>query len=306
MMSRVVPFIAAAVLLGGAAVSAAAPLKRAVNRPVVVVGEPSPIAIGQSFTLRSRVLDKPRKVNIYVPPSYASGEKRYPVLYVIDGGEAQDFHHISGLAQLSTISGAAAEMIVVGIETVDRINELTFATKDPRYLDKWPTHGSSAHFRRHVAEEVIPFVESRFRTSGDTAVIGESLAGLFIVETFLRQPALFDHYIAISPSLWWDTRSLSRKAGALLATHDKAQRTLFLAIADEGGTMQDGMDRLVAALQASALKGLTWTYEPRPQETHATIYHGAALDALRQIWGIDTRAEVQEWPWWLRDPPAAK
>jgi hypothetical protein len=70
--------------------------------------------------------------------------------------------------------------------------------------------------------------------------------------------------------------------------------------------MQDGMDRLVAALQASAPRGLTWTYEPRPKETHATIYHGAALDALRQIWGIDTREAVREWPWWLRDPPAAK
>lgn len=306
MMSRFVPFIAAAVLLGGAAVSVARPLERAASQPVEVAGEPSPIVIGQSFTLSSRVLGKPRKVNIYVPPSYASGDKRYPVLYVLDGGEAQDFHHISGLAQLSTISGAAAEMIVVGIETVDRINELTFATRDPRYLDKWPTHGSSADFRRHITDEVIPFIESRFRTSGDTAVIGESLAGLFIVETFLRQPALFDHYIAISPSLWWDTRSLSKRAGALMARHDREKRTLFLAIADEGGTMQDGMDRLVATLQASAPRGLTWTYEPRPKETHATIYHGAALDALRQIWGIDTREEVREWPWWLRDPPAAQ
>jgi hypothetical protein len=306
MTLRFVSILAAAALLGSVATSAAAPPGRAAGQPVKAAGKPSPIVIGQSFTLRSRVLGTPRKVNVYVPPGYARGEQRYPVLYVLDGGEAQDFHHISGLGQLGTLSGAIAEVIVVGIETRDRPNELTFATRDPRYAAQWPTHGASADFRRHIAEEVIPFVESRFRTSGDTALIGESLAGLFVVETFLRQPALFDHYVAISPSLWWDSRSLSREAGALLARHDDAKRTLFLAIADEGGTMQDGMDRLVAALKASAPRGLTWTYEPRPKETHATIYHGAALDAVRRIWGVDTRQEARAPAWWLSEPPAAK
>jgi predicted alpha/beta superfamily hydrolase len=306
MMFRAVPIIAAAALLGCAAARATPPSGSVPDQPVEIAGEPSPIVIGQSFTLHSRVLGKPRKVNVYVPPGYAGGEKRYPVLYVIDGGEAQDFHHISGIAQLGTIAGTTAEIIVVGIETVDRASELTSAAGDPRYREQWPTHGASGDFRRHIADEVIPFVERRFRTSGDTAVIGESLAGLFIVETFLRQPALFDHYIAISPSLWWDTRSLSREASALMAGHDEAERTLFLVMADEGGTMQDGMERLVAALQASAPSGLQWMYEARPHETHASIYHGAALDAVRRIWGIDTRQEAASWPWWLRDSPAAE
>lgn len=256
---------------------------------------PSPIVIGQSFTLRSRVLGMQRKVNVYVPPSHASGAQRYPVLYMLDGGEAQDFHHISGLAQLGTIAGTTAELIVVGIESVDRSHELTFATRDPRDAEAWPTHGASATFRRHIADEVIPFVESRFRTSGDNALIGESLAGLFVVETFLREPALVDRYIAISPSLWWDAMSLSDQAGALLAQHDDTARTLLLAMADEGGAMQVGMDRLVAALEASAPRGLRWTYEARPEETHATIYHDAALDALRQIWGMNTHGAAQVW-----------
>jgi predicted alpha/beta superfamily hydrolase len=306
MTFRAVPIIAAVALLGCAAARTPTPSGTVVGQPVEIAGEPSPIVIGQSFSLRSRVLDKPRKVNVYVPPGYAGGEKRYPVLYVIDGGEAQDFHHISGIAQLGTIAGTTAEIIVVGIETIDRASELTFAAEDPRYREQWPTHGASGDFRRHIAEEVIPFAEQRFRTNGDTAVIGESLAGLFIVETFLSQPALFDHYIAISPSLWWDTRSLAREAGALMARHDEAERTLFLAMADEGGAMQDGMDRLIAALEASAPRGLQWTYEARPQETHASIYHGAALDAVRRIWGIDTRQEAGSWPWWLRDPPSAE
>lgn len=300
-MNQILGFAAALLLLAGPALAsaqAARPTGQAAGP-----AEGAPIVIGRSFTLNSRPLGGPRKVNVYVPPSYAKGARRYPVLYVLDGGEGQDFHHISGLGQLATISGATEEFIVVGVETIDRRRELAFRSSDGRYAKEWPEHGASALFRRHLAEEVIPFIEGRYRTSGESAVMGESLAGLFVVETFLREPGLFDRYIAISPSLWWDARSLSKAAPALLARHDGADRTLWLTIADEGGTTQDGMDRLVAALKAAPPKGLKWSYAPRPNETHATIYHGAALDALRSLYGVDTRQYAPGPVWWLDETP---
>lgn len=278
----------------------------AAAEPPAIVGEPTPIVIGQSFRLQSKVLGAPRTINVYVPPSYAKGAARYNVLYVIDGGQAQDFHHISGLGQLATIAGATQEMVVVGIETEDRTHELTARSADPRYLAKWPTQGGSGDFRRFIAEEVVPFVEARWRTNGETAVIGESFAGLFIVETFLKQPSLFDRYIAVDPSLWWDNRSLAKDAARLLKAQDNAQRTLWLAFADDSDSQQDGKDRLLAALKASAPKGLKWSSSARPNETHATIYHGAALDALGEIYGLDTHWPIGPGQWWLRDPPADK
>ena len=262
-----------------------------------------PVVIGTSYTIPSVVLGEPRTINVYVPPSYATGSRRYRVLYMLDGGEAQDFHHISGLAQLATISGATEEFIVVGIETRQRRRELTARSADPRYTKEWPEHGASSLFRRHIAEEVIPFVESRWRLDGESALIGESLAGLFVVETLLRSPGMFDRYVAIDPSLWWDSRALAREAPALLARHDGGRRTLWLTSGDEPGTMQDGMNRLVEALKTRAPAGLEWSYAPRPDETHASIYHPAALDALRSLWGVDTRYDAAS-VWWLRDGPS--
>ena len=246
--------------------------------------EPTPIVIGQSYRLPSQVLGAQRVVNVWTPPSYGEGERTYPVLYVIDGGIAQDFHHMSGLAQLGTW-GTMQEMIVVGIETVDRRREPAFPpVRDSALRRDYPTAGGSRAFHLFLATEVKPFIARRYRASGEDAVIGESLAGLFIVETFLRAPGTFDRYVAISPSLWWDDMALADEAAALLARHDGAERTLWLTVADEGGTMQEGMDRLVAALRAGAPAGLRWTYEPRHAESHATIYHGAALDALRILY----------------------
>ncbi|MBF0664738.1 MAG: alpha/beta hydrolase, partial [Brevundimonas sp.] len=133
------------------------------------------------------------------------------------------------------------------------------------------------------ATEVQPFVEGRFRTSGETALMGESLAGLFVVETVLKAPEMFDHYVAVSPSLWWDGGRLARQAGAHLRDHSNDPRTLILTLGDEGELMEAPMAALVANLRDHALPGLDWSYTPRPDESHATIYHGAALEAFRRL-----------------------
>lgn len=252
-----------------------------------VLAEPAtpgtPIVIGQSYRLPSAIMGADRTLNIWLPPGYATSGKRYPVLYLVDGGVEQDFHHITGLAQLGTIVGTMQDMIVVGIETIDRRNELAFPTNDAKLKADYPTAGQSARFRRFIADEVKPWVAAHYRTSGDDGLIGESLAGLFVVETLLRAPALFDRYIAISPSLWWDNESLTALAPGLLRAGDAQKRWLWLTVADEKGM---GVDGFAAALKASAPPTLSWTYAPRRDETHATIYHGAALAALRALYPV--------------------
>lgn len=245
--------------------------------------EPTPIVIGQSYALPSAVMGQPREINVWLPPGHGEDGRRYPVLYVLDGGQAQDFHHISGLAQLGTVNGSTRDVIVVGVASVDRRNELALRSSNPDLIAQYPTQGDSARFRRFLADEVIPFVETTFATNDTSVLMGESLAGLFVVETALKTPSLFDAYAAVSPSLWWDDGELANQAATLLAAHPPGPRTLLLSIADEGGEMQAAMDVLVAALRSSAPADLTWTYDPRPNESHATIYHGAALDAFRTL-----------------------
>ncbi len=248
--------------------------------------EPTPIVIGQSYALPSATYGRTREINVWLPPGYAESGQTYPVLYLLDGGQAQDFHHISGIAQLGTIVGTTRDVIVVGVASVDRRNELALPTEDAELIARYPTQGQSIRFRQFLADEVLPFVESHYRTNGETALMGESLAGLFVVETFLKEPQMFDAYVAVSPSLWWDGGRLARQAGAHLRDHSNDPRTLILTIGDEGGEMQTAMDVLVGNLRDFAMPGLNWTYEPRPTESHATIYHGAALDAFRRLYAL--------------------
>ena len=248
--------------------------------------EPTSIVIGQSYALPYATYGGTREINVWLPPGYAESGQAYPVLYLLDGGQGQDFHHISGIAQLGTIVGTTRDVIVVGVASVDRRNELALPTEDPDLIAEYPTQGHSLRFRQFLNDEVLPFVEARYRTNGETALMGESLAGLFVVETFLKEPQMFDAYVAVSPSLWWDGGQLARQAGAHLRDHSNDPRTLILTIGDEGGEMQAAMDVLVGNLRDFAMPGVTWTYEPRPTESHATIYHGAALDAFRRLYAL--------------------
>lgn len=264
--------------LTGSAMPAAAQ-----DRPAL--GDGAPIVTGQTHRIASRVLGEMRVVNVWTPPGYAQGSRRYPILYLLDGGLAQDFHHVAGLAHLASISWLAQEMIVVGVETVDRRKELAFPIeRDAALRAQYPTAGASADFRRFLIEEVKPAVEAHYRSSGEDALIGESLAGLFVIETLLRTPAAFDTYIAMDPSTWWDGGRLTDDAAALLARQPAGQRRLWLSIGRETSEQPAHNDRLLAALRAVPAASLTLRYEPRPALTHATIYHPTAWEALQALY----------------------
>ena len=245
------------------------------------LGASEPIQFGTSYMLESKVLDERRRLNVLLPASYVEGDRRYPVLYLIDGGVKEDWFHIAGLAQLGELNGVTQDVILVGIEGTDRKRDLTSPSQDPLDIKELPTHGGADKFRQFLATELKPYIDKNFRTTPETGVIGESLAGLFILETFLRQPDLFTHYIAISPSLWWNKEVLSYQAADLLKVQKPGTRSLHLAIGNEGGGMRGGLDRVMAALKANPSAGLTWDFQDFPGERHHSIYHPAALPALR-------------------------
>ncbi|MGB0906182.1 MAG: alpha/beta hydrolase [Maricaulaceae bacterium] len=266
----------------------------------------SPINIGESVKITSKHTGETHIVNIWTPPKMGKDEKTHPVLYVLDGGVDQDFQHIAGLAQLASISNRFDAPIVVGIRTSNRYYQLTPKMTDPRYLS-WngtednPESGGADDFHNYITLEVVPFVEGKYPVNSRKTLMGESLAGFYVAREFLRHPDGFTDYISISPSLWLDDQKLAKEAPALLATHDHTPRNLYFTMADEGGTMQAGLDKVLAAINMHAPENLNIIYvDRRDTDTHATIYHGAALDALIQFFGKPA-PDYGEPPWYLTE-----
>ena len=96
----------ALVLSFGLSMAGGAPaLAQTAGAETAAVAVETPIVIGRSYALPSAIMGQTREINVWLPPGYADSGKTYPVLYVLDGGQDQDFHHISGPAQLGTVVG---------------------------------------------------------------------------------------------------------------------------------------------------------------------------------------------------------
>lgn len=242
----------------------------------------APLVMGETFTIQSTVLGETRRINVYLPTIYTdSADTRLPVLYMPDGGMREDFVHVAGLVQVSVGNGTMRPFILVGIENTKRRRDLTGPTRNGEDSTIAPTVGGSAAFRTFIRTELMPVVRARYRTTGETAIVGESLAGLFIVETYFLEPDLFDTYIAFDPSLWWNDHELVDSAAARLRTTGTHAHTLYLANSSQD---IDQLTRVLAGiLEKHAPASLTWYYQPMMEETHATIYHPAALMAFRRV-----------------------
>jgi predicted alpha/beta superfamily hydrolase len=240
-----------------------------------------PLPPHETFTLHSAATGETRRINVYTPPGYTEGA-RYPVLYMPDGGIQEDFPHVAATVDAGIRAGEVRPMLVVGIENTERRRDMTGPTEVAEDRAIAPRVGGSAAFLQFIGDELMPEVGRRYRVSDETAIIGESLAGLFIVETFFMRPELFDTYIALSPSLWWNREAVVRAAGERLRTRPGLEGRLYLSSADEEEIVA-ATTRLQQALRDDAPAGLRWWYRPRPDLTHATIYRGLAPPVLREL-----------------------
>jgi predicted alpha/beta superfamily hydrolase len=219
---------------------------------------------------------------VYVPLQYRAATTTatpLPVLYMPDGGIDEDFPHVVRAAESLVRRAVIRPVIVVGVPNTQRRRDLTGPTRVASDSAIAPRVGGSAAFREFLRNEVIPDIDRRYRTTKERGIIGESLAGLFVLETLLEDPTVFTHYIALDPSVWWNAGSIMETAPSRIARFDASPRTLYVATSQEPSTSVN-TQRLVQMLRAANLPGLRITYVPRPDLTHANIFSSLELDAL--------------------------
>jgi len=245
----------------------------------MMVGEP--LTIGTSYPLAA--LGAERRINVVTPVGYENNETAYPLVLVLDGGLRQDFFLTLGMERWNQLWQRSAPAIFVGIETVDRQRELLPATSDPEEGSRYPTAGESDAFRSWLTDAALPALRKRYRTDGRAFLIGESAAGHFVVETWVKQPGAFDGYAALSPSLQWSGQALSR---AFHTAPERHRPPLFLSLANEGGATEEGVMRFAEDSNACFA-------DRRTQLEHATTLHGLFPEALQYL--LPTDAD------WLKD-----
>jgi len=239
-------------------------------------------SIGKSIKIESKILDEIRDLNIYLPLNYSSSSlKTYPVVYLLDGSKDEDFIHISGIVQFGSFSwiNMLPESIVVGIGNVDRKRDFTSPSQNKLDQKEFPNSGKSDKFIRFLQNEVQKYVESNYRTNNIKTIIGQSLGGLLATEILLKKPELFDNYIIVSPSMWWNDEKL-------LQTKPKpydSNKSIYIAVGKEGETMERTTKELYNKLNKNKKENTTLFFKFMKNKTHGDALHNAVYNAFELI-----------------------
>ena len=202
----------------------------------------------ETSEFHSRFTGQDYHVYVSLPGSYSAGNQRYPVLYVLDLEE----HFLTARTARKAMNAAnmLEEFILVGVPlkvktpaewSQRRILDLT-PTKDAKWdasrskqLRAEVHSGGAAQFLRALKEELIPYIESRYRANADRGLSGYSLGSLFATYVWINDPNTFSRYLIGSPSLWWDGETVLKSAVAKVESGNGMHGRIYLSVgADEG------------------------------------------------------------------------
>jgi uncharacterized protein len=256
-----------------------------------------PFVLGVIEEIQSSQLGEKRTINIYLPEGYKQDDTtKYPVIYLLDGSAGEDFIHIAGLIQFNSLDWIkrVPKSIVVGIANVVRQRDLTYPTTIEADKKKFPAAGHSNKFIAFIEKELQPFIEKNYKTNTLKTIIGHSLGGLLATEILFTKPNLFNKYIILSPSLWWDNGSLLNRNPVILNDTFTQNIAIYIGVGKEGlvdisetpHVMEVDADLLAEKLKKTKSKNVTIYFDYLPQEVHETVIHQAVFNALRILYPL--------------------
>lgn len=268
------------------------------------------------ITLESKIFGENRSIYIQYPkPNPKNPAAAYPVLYLLDGES-----HFDLVSQQCTYLSrwdvnVMPEMIVVGIVNTNRVRDLTPTHSVLDYYGKTDTSatswlkpsGGNEKFFQFIQNELMPYINSHYKTQPFGILAGHSFGGITVVNCLLTRPELFNAYVAVSPSFWWDRAYLLKLADQKLKKGTTLNKILFCSDGNEGvsdkSTFHSNLLTFDSLINRRALSGLSYKYVYYPEESHMSEPLFAYAEALRFIfkpWALPPITEKEVSGEWIK------
>jgi predicted alpha/beta superfamily hydrolase len=225
--------------------------------------EKSDFVIGDKIRFESKVLNE-RKTIVVIPPyNYKDRpDKKFPVVYVLDPGNNL-FATFGIVNYYSDMLKIMPRMIIVGIVSNDREKDYL-----PVPSTEQPTGGGADNFLRFINSELVTLIDSTYPSNSERCIIGHSAGGLFAIYALENQPELFDSFICIDPSLWYDDQSCIREMPEFLKNNKTIKKSIFISLSNE---KEMGVFPFIEVLEKYAPEGFKWDYIHYKNETHNSL-----------------------------------
>ena len=265
-----------------------------------LIGQSKSTAQTTIDTLFSKTLDEYREFWVKLPENYDfNNNQEYPVVYLLDGISLQN--------SLETVydnywGHYLPHMILVGISNrTNRTRDLTTSKVNMRRGSSFKKEsGGAENFTEFMENELIPYIDSKYKFLGHRTLIGHSYAGLFTINMLINHKHIFQNYIAIDPSLDWDNQKLLKEAKEKLTSESYKGKSLFVSLAaeqlhiwDEEVTMENIMnDSSEFTLFARSIiefsnytksqkkNGLNFSWKVYNEDLHGTVPLPSIRDGL--------------------------
>jgi len=231
--------------------------------------------------ISSHYPDQDRVFDVRLPPSYYDRpEHRYPVIYILDGDQNLELTE----AVVSTLVDAEKmpEVIIVGLHAGRTRG------RDYRADISNPTSDVGAkRFLEHIEKELLPYVDSRYRTSSFRVLSGHSWGALFTTFALTEKPVLFDAFLAQSPNLRrkWTPYFIARIEEHFRHVPD-LETTYVMTLGNERKSVP-GFNQLTAVFQDKAPETFRWQATRQDGASHMETREPGMREGLTYIFRSD-------------------
>jgi predicted alpha/beta superfamily hydrolase len=182
--------------------------------------------------------------------------------------------------------------MVVGIISKDRRKDLTPTKSIIDYFGKvdstYSPSGGNEHFFQFMQAELMPYIQTNYKAGSYNIFAGHSFGGITTIHCMLTHPDMFNAYIAISPSLWWDNKYILKLTENKLTKSGSLNKKLFYSVGNEGikdpNSFHTDLLKFDSLIVNRTPKGLLYKYKCYPEESHMSEPIVAYYDALRFIY----------------------
>lgn len=266
---------------------------------------PDDLVIAKRIKINSTVLGEERTILVSTPSGYNDSNDSYQVLYIIDG-----VSDLIGFVNYLSDYGICPQLIIVSVEEVNPIRDM-FPSK-PKYKrgtqpsTSWYNKkednelrtykpdekiGEADKYLSFIETELFPFIEKNYRTVPYRISCGHSKGGLCVTHAFLSHTNMFNAYIALSPSLYWDDGLIMKTAEEKLDSLNFKRRMLYFDIGgNEIPTTIGDAFTFAQTIKTNASNDLRWKFDYLPDESHGSGTALGIINALKFIydgWSFD-------------------
>lgn len=243
----------------------------------------------ERFELKSNINGKSFKLHIALPKDYYKTNKKYPVLYLTDAD------YLLGIAKNSAdmmeFSKLIPEVIIVGIAYegsfedwwTRRTQDLTPAPDTTASL--FPGGGNADNFLSLIEKQIIPLIESKYRVyKNERAYAGYSLGGLFGTYVLFKKPQLFNRYLLISPSYWWNNKMIYKYESDYAASNKNLNANLVFTAGSKETDMIENIPIMISALESHNYAGLSKEFIKTADDIHYTTFSTAFTKGIQLLY----------------------